>query len=332
MNKVCTYPTGKEIDTDKLRRIDIIYPNHRAHHIIPQYVQTTKDGKYILNYLETFRGNVVPLFTELIFVEGEWAKNPYHKEYVEYDFEPFNQELSDSILEQLPEQMYFKIIISADKKAYDLKEDKQTEEREPVVEVNVVETHNNSESLDENENLYYMVLLANYEESKIKKDTNAGKYNFEIPFPVFLLPYVVTHEANSTNPSDDINSYLTFNQNEYTRGEIPVSVRRAISRYLSNKTPNEFDINGFPLFNFIAENGKKYTICFVSCSDIVTYDTIYKSESLCTDIDAERPLTYDNDLESALHGEIPLSITLKNGEIKYNNVPHSVNSNIWGKN
>lgn len=314
------------IDFSKGRKVGLVYPSRTVHPALALNVQTTKDGRYVLNYIDFYGDVVSKLYTELNFIDGEWANKPFHRNYDDYEFNPFDQKLSDDILSQLPKQLFFRIKLDNDKKSYDIGYEKKEEEK--VLEEKVTEEGLVNDNASNKETLLYMVLIANDGESSINKNIDGGEYNFDMPFPVFSLPYEIEHNAHTTDPMGDVNSDLSFKQNEYLKAEIPMSVRRDVSDFLANDTEAKFDIKYLPIYEYIDQNNHKYVICFVSCNDIHTYSEIYKAESLCTDIDMYKSLVYDNDLESALHNEIPLSISLTNGDVKYNNVRHSIEEGL----
>ena len=213
--------------------------------------------------------------------------------------------------------MYFKVLIKPDIKDETVLLDNNVKVSENEISKPLVSVEN------ENDNYLFMVLLANDGESKIDKAPNGGKYDFNFTFPVFSLPYRVEHKAYSTSSENDVNYNVSYNQAEYSLGEIPVSVRREIAEFLSNNTDTKFVVKELPNFEYTTSEGKRYIICFVSCSNLELFNDIYRADLLDVDIDLERSNTYDNPLDSALNYEVPLVIVNKNGSIKTNGVKHT---------
>lgn len=314
MDNVFTNPNGKNININKSRKLNILYPDYKLHPIIAEYVQVTENEEYVFSYLELRNGKLVPCFTELVFLDGEWYKNPFHKEYEEYKFKSFDEELSNDIIVQMPQQLHFRISLGPSSKFYDL---------EPVESESLTSKVDNIEESEKVPNYLYMVLIANDGDSYIDKHLDGKEYNFDFTFPVFGLPINVKHEAYSTDSKSDINSDVEYQQNEYSKEELPISVRREVVDFLKRDTSEKFDIRDLPIFEYTTQNGEEYSICFVSCSNLDLFNEIYKSQNVLTDISAERSFLYDNDLESGLHYEIPLTITLSGNEIKTNGVRHN---------
>jgi hypothetical protein len=303
-------PNFKEIDIKRARKLNIVYPNHKNHNIIAEYVQTTKDGKYVLSYLEYYRDELLENYTELNFIDGEWAKHPFRLEYDEYEFEPFNKELSDSIIEQLPDRLFFRIRIKGDDKEIADLPEKVAEEQMASTGAQVIKAH-------EEKNLY-MVLPVNEGESVIDK----SNFNFDFPFPVFSLLGNTTHDVNLNNSRDDINYESKYEEEMYLRDEISVTTRKVVKEFLEKDTDDKFDVKELPILEVAGRNEQK-NICFISCPSIDLYNDLYKGDKLFVDIDMPVSYTYDNKFESSLHGEVPLAIVLLNGEIKNNGVKHS---------
>lgn len=305
----------------KTRKVAIVYPNYVVHPIIAEYVQETEDGKYILNYVDLYRNICLPSFTEIAFINGEWAKSPFHKNYDEYKFKSFNQDLSDQIIRQLPDNLFFRILVKTDNnknREYELREKRDFQEDiSKAVGARVI-----NDSPSEQTHFLYMILPVNDKESSIRKTVDGVEYNFEMPFPIFTLPYEVSHNAYESTSYDDINCDLIFDQNEYSRGEVPTNVRKAVQEFLKNRTGESFDVRSLPIFEHVEPNGVKYVICFISCADIKKYDDLYNAESVATDKDMPYPYIYDADLEAAIHDEIPCAITRTDGKVVYNDVRH----------
>lgn len=305
------YPNGEIIDLRRAKKLDIIYPDQKIHNIIVEYVEKTKNGKYILNYLEYSGEELTRCFTELNYIEGEWYKNPFHMDYEEYDFEPFDKELSDSIIEQLPQKMNFRILISPDNK-----EKKDVIENKPVIEEKVSLGAPIVKSR-KYKNLF-MVLPTNDGATFIDKKN----FNFEFPFPVFSYLGETYHDININNSRDDINYDASYNEEMYLRDELSVSTRKVIAEYLKNDTSDVFDTKKLPILEIERED-ENINICFITCPSIDLYNSVYKADKLFVDLDVEKDNAYDSNLERALHQEIPLSIELLNGEIKNNGIKHN---------
>ncbi len=317
-----TVDDTKPTKLGETRKIAIVYPDHVIHPIIAEYVQMTEDGKYILNYVDLYKSRCTPSYTELSFINGEWAKCPFHKSYDEYKFKIFDQTLSDDIIKQLPENLFFRILIKDSNKEYELREKRDTQEDiNKTLGAKVV-----GNSPLEQTHFLYMVLPVNDKESSIRKNADGVEYNFEMPFPIFTLPYEVSHNAYESTSYDDINCDLIFDQYEYSRGEVPESVRKAVQEFLKNRPGETFDIRSLPIFEHTEPNGVKYVICFVSCADIKKYDDLFNAESVATDKDMPYPFLYDADLEAAIHDEIPCAITRTDGKVVYNDVRHEASN------
>jgi hypothetical protein len=311
MNYKFLDPNYKEIDIKRARKLDIVYPDRKNHNIIAEYVQKTKDGKYVLSYLEFYKEELLESFTELNYIDGEWSKNPFHLDYDEYEFEPFDKELSDSVIAQLPKRLFFKIQIKSDSK------DKVEVPKEEVVEEKVVSTGAQVIKSHDEKNLY-MVLPVNEGESVIDK----SNFNFDFPFPVFSLLGNTTHDINYNNSRDDINYEHRYEEEMYLRDELSVTTRRVVKEYLENDTETKFDLRELPILEVDGNDGQK-NICFISCPNIDLYNDIYKADKLFVDSDMPTSYTYDSKIESSMHGEVPLAIVLINGDTKDNGVKHS---------
>lgn len=304
------YPNGEMFDLRRAKKLDIIYPDQKVHNAIAEYVEKTKDGKYILNYLEYSGEELIKCFTELNYIEGEWYKSPFHLGYEEYEFEPFDKELSDSIIKQLPQKMNFRILISPDNKEKNEIVEKPIVEEKVTLGAPIVKSR-------EDKNLF-MILPTNTGASLIDKEG----FNFEFPFPVFSYLGETYHDENKNNSRDDINYDASYSEEMYLREELPVSTRKIIADYLKNDTSDVFDTKDLPILEVETSTGN-IDICFVTCPNIELYNNVYKADKLFVDMDVENDSVYDNKLESSLHQEIPLSIELLNGEIRNNGIRHN---------
>lgn len=302
----------EEIGHSSNRELKFVYPDHVAHSIIAQYVQVTNDDKYVLSYIENDDDVKEPCFTELLYYNGEWSKYPFHKNYNEYVFKEFDQELSDSIIENLPEFMFFKMIVDGSSKGdiyVPKKDDEQLEDTGAIV----VKSKNNN---------YFMILLANQGDSIVNKNLESGeKYDFNFSYPLYSLKGVSSHRLRKLSNNVDVNYDLDYNELEYIHEGIPESVRKAISDYLEKDSALFFDIRTLPILE-ITKGNETFNVGFISCSNKDILDEVNKSEKIYVDYDMKILSLYDNNLERAIHGEVPMTCVHSDGTVKTNNVKH----------
>ena len=297
------------------KEISIVYPNHVPSRATPKFVDVTVDDKYILSYVEhTDDGDVVG-FTELIFIDGEWSKCPFHKEkYEDYEYREFDKALSDSIIEQLPNFLYFRILVNGMKGDIYTPRIKSVD-NEPLEDTGAVVVR-------EKNNNYYMVLLANGGENIVSKYPGNDNYIIDFPFPVYSLKGVSSHRLRETTQEKDINYDDDFRELEYEHGELPSDVRKTIVDYLKNETAGSFDVTKLPILEINTPDEVKYTVCFVSCPSIDLFNDMYNADKVYVDYDMRVTSFYDNDLERALHSEIPATFVSEDGTVKTNDVVH----------
>ena len=266
------------IDPEGCRDLYIVYPDHVPHKITAQYVQVTNDDKYVLSYYEHGLEGEVPCFTELLFLNGEWSKSPFHKEYDDYEFVPYDEKLSKSIIEQLPEYLYFKIIVDGETKGDKYVITKKVEDEEPLENTGatVIQSKNNT---------YYMVLLTNGGENIVSKYPSNAIYRIDFPFPAYSLKGVSSHRLREMSNDDDINYGIDFNELEYVHQGLPVNVRRVIADYLENETPDNFDVTKLPVLEVNSKDSENYRIHFISCPCVEMFNEMYKSDKVYVDYD-----------------------------------------------
>ena len=300
------------LDENKNREINIIYPNGNSHHIITQYVQKTNDGKYVLNYLDLIRDDYIPSFTEIIKIDGEWAKNPFHDNYEEYDFEDFDNDLSKEIIKELPDNLKIRIRIMDDRK----KINEKTLTTNSKLDINVIGTKEITNKITKE---VHCVLVANDGNDKINKNYN---YLIDFPFPVFSLDGKIKH--NEYIIENDPNSGLEFEEFELSRIGLSNNIRKNITNLL-NKAGDIIDISYLPTLESYDDITKeKYIISFVPCPNYDIFSEIYKSK--CVRIDSE--MIDSNSIEElfkeALNNQIPYSYETNSGLIKNNGIKHNV--------
>lgn len=289
------------------KRINIIMPYTDPVIAYVQYVQTTKDGKYILNYLEKKNGNYTPNFTEIMNVDGKWYKKPFHLDYEEYDFEDFNKEISNRIIEELPENMKIKIIINDDRKKIST-----VEESNNKIEINSLGATEIVDKIDQD--LYY-VLIPNTSGDIID---NKDYYPFDFPFPAFSIDGKTSHSyafySNNTNKD------LDYNELEFSRYGISINVRKKINEYIQNLS-SPTPINDLPVLEFEEDNAR-LKIHFVNCSEIIALTNTYKAKSIYIDCDIEGDISVTELFKRALSDEIPYYYESEMGTKKDNGVRH----------
>ena len=279
-------------DSGIYKSIYIMYPNGKAHPIKAQYVQVTTDGKYILNYLDFSCGNYVPSFTEIIKINDVWYKSPFHYDYDDYVFMDFDNELSEKIINELPENIKLRIKINDDRKITDT----------PILECQRIEEVNKSgamEIVEKEKNDTYFVLFANAGNDMI----SSNSYPFDFPFPVFTI------EGHN---KDDEHSELEFSRcglSNITRKEVKDILSKKVDVTISNIDPIE------------AETTKeRYVIHFVSCSDIKMFNDIYKAKNINVDYELNDNITVEELLNKAFACEVPMTLESEYGTIKDNGV------------
>lgn len=307
------YPNGEEIDIMKCRNVQIIYPDRNIHNVIPLFVQETVDGRFVLNYLEFAGKMLVRQYTEINYIEDEWSKKPISLDYSKFVFKDFNREISDSIIKQLPEQMIFRIYIRPDQIAIK-KADGGSVVEATNVGAKVVKAQDEKD--------VFMVLPSNSGEDGIEKQS----FDFEFAFPAFGYLGNTDHDINENDSRFDINYDCKYSEQMFLREELPMSVRRTVASFLKEGDSDTISIKELPILS-VHEDDKLTNICFISCSDIPLYSDIYRADKVFIDNDMEPTGTYDNIFESALHGEIPMTIGLLNGGVLINGVRHNKEKN-----
>lgn len=285
------------------KSMNIIYPDGK-HAIKAQYVQLTKDGKYILNYLESKRGIEEPSFTEIDKIGDEWVKNPFHSNYEEYEFEDFDAELSSRIVQELPENLKIRIRINDDRKDLThLKENSNIE----------VSTNGAKEIVDKSVKDIYLIVMANEGDDSINPENG---FIYDFPFPSFEIEGKAKH--NDESYSDDVNEGLSFEELVFSRCGLAFDSRNKINNCLSSFSgitkiadiPN-LDVNG-ELAN------ETYRVHFIQCPDINVFNEIYKAGSINIDCEMNGDLTINQLITKALRNEIPMYYETEMGS-KYNN-------------
>lgn len=285
------------------KNMSIAFPDGSIHPIIAQYIQVTKNGKYILNYLERKYNMLVPSFTEIIKVNNEWGKNPFHDDYDEYEFEEFDSELSNQIMSELPNSMRFKIKINDDRKVV-TKIDNNTNN----IEIN---SHGATEISDNIENNIYCILI-----------NNDGNIVYDFPFPSFCIEGKNNHV--SVNYENDVNNGVEFNEIEFSRCGLSVSTRKKITEYLKKQLSFSkiLDIQTVDIKNDYID--ECYRIHFVECPDLATLSTLYKAKQLNVDCDEQDNLRIEELLTKAFNNELPLYVETEFGSKINNGVKHQV--------
>lgn len=264
------------------RDIFILFPDGKVRPIKAQYVQITKNGKYVLNYLEKNYNNLIPSFTEIIKVDNEWGKNPFHDKYEEYEFLPFNRELSESIINELPNQLKFKIRINDDRKDIDVSK---------KLDISSIEN-----------NIYYVLTTED---------------NLDIPYPVFTISGKNKH--SSINYEDDVNKDADFNEIEFSRFGLSTSDRNKIKDYLNNKS-GYINLSSIEIENDSTK--EKYRVNFVLCPDIISLSNVYRAKSLYVDYENQEDLKIEELLMKAFNNEIPLYYESEKGTKWNNGIKH----------
>lgn len=286
------------------REIRIIYPGGLDHIIKAQYVQVTKDGRYVLNYLESRRGNYVPSFTEIINIDGKWSKSPFHYKYEEYDFLEYDRELSDKIISELPDKMKIRIKIADDRK-----DNKSFED--------LINNHGAKEITSNSKNDIYYILFPNKDDDKIDL---GSFYPFGLPFPTFA--YIGKRNHSDVMYNDDINSNLDYSEVQLSKYGLSLENRNKITEYLKS-LKDIISIKEIPPFEikneWTNENGKVH---FVNCSNLDMFGTLYKTKNIFLDCEGQENSKIDELLSKAFDNEIPMFYEVENGLKKSNGVKH----------
>lgn len=303
----------------KNRNMYIVYPNHVHHRIKAEYARETVDEKYILKYIDYDRDGA-SFVTELLYLDGEWSKCPFDiNNDSEFEYKEFDQELSDSIIEQLPKYMYFRMLVNGKKKG-DIFIPQKLE-----FDSDLQLMGTGAKIIQSNNNTYYMILYTNGGENIVSKKSSLGTYDLDFKFPTYSLKGVSSHRLREMRQEDDVNYNIDYKELEYFNDDLPDDVRKIVSGFLKNDTKDNFDVTKLPMINVVSQEGKEYNIWFVSCSDDVLFDQSYKADKIYVDYDMKISSFYDKDLERALHCEIPVTFVHSNGLLKTNGVSHSVN-------
>lgn len=291
------------------RDIKIDYPGGMTHNIKAQYVQITKDGRYLLNYLELRKGVYVPSFTEIINIRGEWAKSPFHFKYEEYDFEEYNRELSDKIISELPQNMKIRIKLDDDRKESRLSE---------VININ----HGAKEIVVNSKNDIYYILFPNYEDDKINLESF---YPFGLPFPAFT--YIGKKNHNDVSYNDDLNSNLDYEEIQLSKYGLSLENRNKITEYLRNQN-GIINIKELPSFEINNTwTNEKGRVHFVNCSNLDMFGALYKTRNIYVDCDGNEQQKTEELLSKAFDNEVAMFYETENGLKKNNGVRHNKNVN-----
>ena len=300
-------------DVAKLKKIDFVYPGIIRRPVIVQDVLLTKDGRYVLEYLETKNGRLVSDYTEIIENDNIWWRYPFKKSLNDYDFVDFERDFSSDLIDKLPSEIRFKVFVKNETKTGKVNYVQNEFANDTILDLT-------GSKVSEHDNKYvFMVLLANDNNRSILKDSG---YNFDFPFPAFSVPYEVVHEAFKNSSKEDENFHLTYKQDEYSREDLPMSVRRTVEDYLRKQEGNVIDVSSLPVLDVLSEDGNKIQICFVSCPDINLFSNVFKADSLQVDKESFCESSYENQLDSALHYEKPLIISHRDMSLSTNGVKH----------
>ena len=289
------------------RRINIIMPYSDPIIAYVQYVQTTKDGKYVLSYLEQRRGNITPNFTEITNINGQWYKNPFHLDYENYEFEDFNDELSKKIINELPENMKIRIVINDDRKKINSEENNNN-----TIELNSLGTIEITDKVDQD--LYY-VLISNSSEDIIN---NNDFYPYDIPFPSFAIEGKENHL--NADYEDDSNKGIDFNELEFSRYGLSVKFRKEITEFIKNQN-SIVRINDLPVLE-LEDDDERLRVHFINCPEIITFNNLYKAKSLFIDCDEEDDISITELFKKALNDQVPYYFESEIGTKKDNEVKH----------
>ena len=291
------------------REIRIIYPGGLNHIIKAQYVQVTKDGRYVLNYLESRRGNYVPSFTEIINIDGKWSKSPFHYKYEEYDFLEYDRELSDKIISELPDNMKIRIKIADDRK-----ENKSFED--------LINNHGAKEITSNSKNDIYYILFPNKDDDKIDL---GSFYPFGLPFPTFA--YIGKKNHSNVMYSDDLNGNLDYNEIQLSKYGLSLDNRTKITDYLKSRN-GIININELPTFeinnSWTNDKGKVH---FVNCSNLDMFGALYKTKNIFVECDGFEDIKIEELLSKAFDNELAMFYETDNGIKKNNGVKHNRNVN-----
>lgn len=299
VDKRVIYPDNRPIDIMKCRNLSIVYPDQKIHNIIAEHVQETEDGRFVLTYLEFVGKMLTQKYTEIHFIDGEWSKKPFDLDYSRYSFKPFDKTLSDAIINQLPEKLVFRIHIRPDQIAI------KADAGESVLEA----TNVGSKVVKaQEEKTVFMVLPALTGDSILDKK----EFDFDFAFPAFSYLGNTDHNADESMASYDINWDQNYEEQMFLREEIPMSVRRTVSSFLKEGDNSEIHIPSLPILEVQGDN-EVTNICFISCPQLVLFGTLYKADKIFVDNETPTSGTYDNKIESAFHGEIPMIIETHNG-------------------
>jgi hypothetical protein len=281
------FPDGKkrEVNYSNIKRI--VFPDRKIHEIVPEYVQRTLDDKYVLCYLEKRRTALVPDYREIHFINYEWSVNPFRSDYDSYKFLSFDKMLSDDIIDSFPENMYFKIIFNTKKGVTSAlvptEEKKETEEiKEEVVDLSATGAEVVNSTVKEE----VFVVLPSVED---KVDKN--KLDYDMDFPTFKFG----GEQNKTS--------------EYKKTLLDEDVMNTLKEYIKEYQSNVIEIPTLPILELEdPDNGEITKICIVSCPDKELFYDLMSSEYVMVDTTNYEDKNYDNNLESSLHGEIPITV------------------------
>jgi hypothetical protein len=289
------------------RRINIIMPYHDPIIAYAQYVQKTKDGKYVLSYLQKHKDDIIPNFTEIINIDGQWYKSPFHLDYEKYDFEEFNSELSKEIIDALPDNMKLRIIFN------DRKIIKSEEENINKVEINSLGA---TEITDKVEQDVYYTLIANSSEDIIKND---DYFPYDFPFPAFAIEGKDNHI--NADYEGNTNKDVEFNELEFSRYGLSVGFRKEIVDFIKGNNV-VIRINDLPILE-LEDDDEKVRVHFVNCPEITTFNSIYKAKSLFVDCELTEDISITELLKRAFNDEIPYYCESELGTKKDNGVRHT---------
>jgi hypothetical protein len=310
-----------DFKTANLKKIDFVYPGGIKRSVIVQDILMTKDGRYVLEYLEYKNGKLVPDYTEIIESDNIWWRYPFKKRLSSYDFVDFELDDSNRLIDKIPNEVRFKVFVKKE-----TKEGKTNYVNNEFVNDTLLDMTGSSVSRKDNKYVF-MVLLATDQNNKMVKKEGNLYYKFDFPFPTFSFPLEVDHEAFKNSSLVDENYDSSFKQDEYTKENISMSIRRAVSEFLNDQDGEVIDITKLPVLEVQNDDGDKIKISFVSCPNLNLFNEIFKAESLLVDKEGSYETSFENQLESALHYERPLTIVYRDLNIATNGVQHSVQKN-----
>ncbi len=262
------------------KRVKIVDSSNVSREAIVYRVDITMGGTIVISYYD-IENNNTNSFSEIIYRDGTWCKTPYHLKWEEYVFRPYNEEISNEIINEL------EVIEELVPKIKPLKQEKAIP-KEPKEIVN-------------------LVMYANEDESTVnlKPELEEYKYNLDILTSFFDKGFI------------DINNQKQI----FKRIDISNQDKQDIINYMLRYyfKDNKLDISNTSSFSVKTTSGVNYLVNLSSCANSSLFFQVLNASSIEIDRSTSNigiNRVYNNYLDMALNYVIPMEIFISNNRTR----------------